>query len=152
MKDDTKYITVHIRMNDKEKNTIKKRADLAGKNFSEFIRMSAMGCEIREKADKEFSSTMKKQMRDFIRTLCEVERLLYNKDFIDERILNNDSVAYGDYKLLEQSLDYDITLEKNKNYNEMNIVDVINNITDFSSRIWQIHPFREGNTRTTALL
>ena len=22
---------------------------------------------------------------------------------------------------------------------------------DFSSRIWQIHPFREGNTRTTAL-
>lgn len=69
----------------------------------------------------------------------------------NERILNNDSVAYGDYKLLEQSLDYDITLEKNKNYNEMNIVDVINNITDFSSRIWQIHPFREGNTRTTAI-
>ena len=68
-----------------------------------------------------------------------------------ERILNNDSVAYGDYKLLEQSLDYDITLEKNKNYNEMNIVDVINNITDFTSRIWQIHPFREGNTRTTAI-
>ena len=68
-----------------------------------------------------------------------------------ERILNNDSVAYGDHKLLERSLDYDITLEKNKNYKEMNIVDVINNITDFSSRVWQIHPFREGNTRTTAL-
>jgi len=68
-----------------------------------------------------------------------------------ERILNNDSVAYGDHKLLERSLDYDITLEKNKNYKEMSIVDVINNITDFSSRIWQIHPFREGNTRTTAL-
>lgn len=62
-----------------------------------------------------------------------------------ERILNNDSVAYGDHKLLEQSLDYDITLEKNKNYKEMNIVDVINNITDFSSRIWQIHPFRDEN-------
>ena len=62
-----------------------------------------------------------------------------------ERILNNDSVAYGDHKLLEQSLDYDITLEKNKNYNEMNIVDVINNIIDFSSRIWQIHPFRDEN-------
>ena len=68
-----------------------------------------------------------------------------------ERILNNDSVAYGDCKLLEQSLDYDISLEKNKNYKEMNIVDVVNNITEFSSRIWQIHPFREGNTRTTAL-
>ena len=68
-----------------------------------------------------------------------------------ERILNNDSVAYGDYKLLEQSLNYDISLEKNKKNDEMNIVDVINNITNFSSSIWQIHPFGEGNTRTTAL-
>ena len=68
-----------------------------------------------------------------------------------ERILNNDSVVYGDYKLLEKSLNYDITIEKNKNYKQMNIVDVINNITDFSSRIWQIHPFREDNTRTVAL-
>ena len=68
-----------------------------------------------------------------------------------EKILNNDSVAYGDCKSLEQSLNYDIAIEKNKNYKKMNMVDVINNITDFSSRIWQVHPFREGNTRTTAL-
>lgn len=68
-----------------------------------------------------------------------------------ERILNNDSVAYGDCKLLEQSLNYDISLENNKNYDDMNMIDVINNITNFSSNIWQIHPFREGNTRTTAL-
>ena len=33
----------------------------------------------------------------------------------------------------------------------MNIVKVINDITKFSSNIWQVHPFREGNTRTTAL-
>ena len=68
-----------------------------------------------------------------------------------ERILNNDSVAYGDHKLLKQSLDYDISLEKSKDYGKMNIVNVINNITDFSSRIWQTHPFREGNTRTMAV-
>ena len=68
-----------------------------------------------------------------------------------EKILNNDSVAYGDYKTLEHSLEYDISLEKNKEYEDMNIVNVINNIADFTSRVWQIHPFREGNTRTTAL-
>ena len=50
-----------------------------------------------------------------------------------ERILNNDSVAYGDCRFLEQSLNYDISLEKMKNYKEMNMVDVINNITNFSS-------------------
>ena len=27
----------------------------------------------------------------------------------------------------------------------------IKNITDFTSSIWQVHPFREGNTRTTAV-
>ena len=68
-----------------------------------------------------------------------------------EKILNNDSVAYGDYKTLTESLEYDISLELNRNYSEMNMVEVINSITKFSSSIWQVHPFREGNTRTVAV-
>jgi len=68
-----------------------------------------------------------------------------------EKILNNDSVAYGDYKNLEESLVYDISLELEKDYKDMSIVEVIKNITEFSSKIWQVHPFREGNTRTTAV-
>ena len=68
-----------------------------------------------------------------------------------ELILNNDSALYGDCKTLKESLEYDISLERVKNDKEMNIVEVINNITDYSSRIWQTHPFREGNTRTTAI-
>ena len=71
--------------------------------------------------------------------------------FKHEIILNNDSVAYGDCKTLTESLEYDIRLEKEKNYKDMSIVDVIKNITDFSSSIWQVHPFREGNTRTITL-
>ena len=67
-----------------------------------------------------------------------------------EKILNNDSVAYGNFKTLNESLEYDISLEKEKNYKDMSIVEVIKNITDFTSNIWQVHPFREGNTRTTA--
>ena len=68
-----------------------------------------------------------------------------------EKILNNDSVAYGDCKTLAESLEYDISLEKEKDYKDMSIVEVIKNITDFTSNIWQVHPFREGNTRTTAV-
>lgn len=68
-----------------------------------------------------------------------------------ERILNDDSVAYGDYKSLNESLEYDIENEKELDYSKLGIRDVINNITSFSSRIWQVHPFREGNTRTTAV-
>ncbi len=68
-----------------------------------------------------------------------------------EKILNNDSVAYGESKRLNESLEYDIAKEKEKNYKDMSIVEVIKNITDFTSNIWQVHPFREGNTRTTAV-
>lgn len=68
-----------------------------------------------------------------------------------EKILNNDSVAYGDHNTLRESLEYDISLEKDKKYDEMNMVEVINNITKFTSSIWQVHPFREGNTRATAV-
>ena len=69
----------------------------------------------------------------------------------EEKILNNDSVLYGDYKTLKESLEYDISIEKKKDYKNMNIVEVIDSITKFTSNIWQSHPFREGNTRTTAL-
>ena len=68
-----------------------------------------------------------------------------------EIILNKDSVAYSNYIQIKDSLEYDITIEKNKNYKDMNIIDLINNIVKFTSSIWQIHPFREGNTRTTAV-
>lgn len=68
-----------------------------------------------------------------------------------EPILNRDTVRYGDFKTIISSLEYDISLENEKDYNAMNIVDVIYSITDFSSRIWQIHPFEEENTRSTAV-
>ena len=68
-----------------------------------------------------------------------------------EKILNNDSVSYGDYTSLKESLEYDIEIEKCKKYDEMNMVDVIKSISEFTSHIWQVHPFREGNTRTTAV-
>lgn len=75
-----------------------------------------------------------------------------DKDLIKkEPILNRDTVIYGNYELVDSSLEYDISLEKEKKYKEMNIVEVINSITDFSSRIWQVHPFKEGNTRATAV-
>ena len=59
-----------------------------------------------------------------------------------ERILNNDSVAYGDHKLLEQSLDYDITLEKNKNYK--NELKDINNNKEFAKAIWDTNDITEA--------
>jgi len=68
-----------------------------------------------------------------------------------EVILNGDSVAYGSFKTLSLSLEYDLSLEKDKDYKYMNINGVINNISYFTSNIWQVHPFMEGNTRAIAV-
>lgn len=69
----------------------------------------------------------------------------------NEEILNGDTVKYANYFALEDTLRYDLTEEKNKKYSLFSKSEIIENITDFTSRVWQVHPFMEGNTRTTAL-
>ena len=68
-----------------------------------------------------------------------------------EPILDGDTVRYQDYGLLEESLQYDFGEEKNADYLSMTSDDKIARIAQFTSRIWQVHPFLEGNTRTTAV-
>ncbi len=109
--------------------------------------------EILEKDNFELSVDYLKYIHKYLfQDIYEYAGNFRNIDFSKhEKILNNDSVAYGGYKTLKESLEYDIAIEKEKNYKDMNIVEVINNITKFSSSIWQVHPFGEGNTRTTAV-
>ncbi|QKF65544.1 Fic family protein [Campylobacter corcagiensis] len=68
-----------------------------------------------------------------------------------EEILDGRSVTYGDYEELSSYLSYDFNEEKKKNYALMSLNEQVKNISDFISKIWQIHPFAEGNTRTTAV-
>lgn len=49
------------------------------------------------------------------------------------------------------ALRYDIQQEKDFNYNGLNTDEIIDHIVDFVTLLWQNHPFREGNTRTTAV-
>lgn len=67
----------------------------------------------------------------------------------NEEILNGDSVIYTDYDMILKTIEYDFIEESKRNYKNISIDEFINNITKFSSDIWQVHPFMEGNTRTT---
>lgn len=69
----------------------------------------------------------------------------------DELILNGDTVDYQSYDLIEETLKYDFAEEKEIDYFMLNQVQLIDRIAEFTSRIWQVHPFQEGNTRTTAV-
>ena len=68
-----------------------------------------------------------------------------------EWVLRGDTVLYGRWQDLRMALDYDIEQEKHFDYKGLSMDDVILHLSRFISGIWQIHPFREGNTRTTAV-
>lgn len=70
----------------------------------------------------------------------------------NEVILNGDSVHYFSHMQIEQALDYDFNEEKKYDYSNLSLEDVAKHIATFTSRIWEVHPFGEGNTRTTAVL
>lgn len=68
-----------------------------------------------------------------------------------EEILNGKSLIYGNYQDLMEYLKYDFDEEKNINYTELSYEKQVECISKFTSAIWQVHPFAEGNTRTTAV-
>lgn len=68
-----------------------------------------------------------------------------------EWVLNGESVMYGGASELRATLEYDIQTESQYRYDDLSISEIIKHIARFISRLWQIHVFGEGNTRTTAV-
>ena len=68
-----------------------------------------------------------------------------------EWVIEGDSVNYLNWEDLRRALDWDIEQEKNFSYKGLTDDEKIEHIAKFISGIWQIHAFREGNTRTTAI-
>lgn len=70
---------------------------------------------------------------------------------VAKRNIEGDSVNYLNWEDLRRALDWDIEQEKNFQYKGLSDDEKIEHIAKFISGIWQIHAFREGNTRTTAI-
>ena len=68
-----------------------------------------------------------------------------------EWVLNGDSVMYGASFELRMALDYDFEREREFNYSDLSMDEIVRHLSSFVSRLWQIHAFGEGNTRTTAV-
>lgn len=58
---------------------------------------------------------------------------------------------YGAAFELKAALDYDFEQERHFSYKNLTLEETVKHITFFVSRLWQIHAFGEGNTRTTAV-
>lgn len=68
-----------------------------------------------------------------------------------EPILNGNTVTYADFNNIEEYFNYDFNEEKEFEYSKLTSDEMIKHIAKFTSSIWQVHPFGEGNTRTTAV-
>ncbi|WP_314292579.1 Fic family protein [Leptotrichia massiliensis] len=66
-----------------------------------------------------------------------------------EDILNGDSANYGNFRTIEEGLK-DIANELNiRKYEIDDTSDIVKLAVDCVKKIWDVHPFVEGNTRTT---
>ena len=68
-----------------------------------------------------------------------------------EWVLRGDTVLYVSAEDLHRAIEYDLEQEKNFSYKGLSLDEVVEHIAKFVSNLWQIHPFGEGNTRTTAV-
>ena len=68
-----------------------------------------------------------------------------------EWVLKGDAVQYTPSCVIRDSLDYDFNREKEFSYKGLSEDRFVEHFASFISGVWQIHPFREGNTRTVAL-
>lgn len=68
-----------------------------------------------------------------------------------EWVLNGDTVIYADWNSIRDTLDYDFATEKQFSYEGLSVEASVRHLAKFASNIWQIHPFCEGNTRSTAV-
>ena len=68
-----------------------------------------------------------------------------------EWVLNKDTVIYTGSNLIKETLEFDFKEEKNFDYSNLSKDEFIKHIARFIANLWQIHPFFEGNTRTTAV-
>ncbi|MDO4959645.1 MAG: Fic family protein [Prevotellaceae bacterium] len=69
----------------------------------------------------------------------------------NEWVLGGNTVYYASADTISDTLDYDMGQEREFKYEGVNVDDAIRHLTRFCANLWQIHPFCEGNTRTTAV-
>ena len=68
-----------------------------------------------------------------------------------EWVLEGDSVIYARWQELQMTLEYDLKQENQFVYSNLEKGQMVEHVARFVSGLWQIHPFREGNTRTIAI-
>ena len=65
--------------------------------------------------------------------------------------MRGDTVRYESGNMISDTLEYEFDTEKKFSYEGLTMPEMVKHISRFIANVWQIHPFGEGNTRTTAV-
>ncbi|MBQ7189980.1 MAG: Fic family protein [Kiritimatiellae bacterium] len=68
-----------------------------------------------------------------------------------EWVLDKDTVRYESADVIADTLEYEFSRQRNFSYKGLGVLETISHVARFLADVWQIHPFGEGNTRTTAV-
>lgn len=68
-----------------------------------------------------------------------------------EWVLEGDTVIYSPFQTIRDTLEYDFEQERKFSYKGLSLDEAIKHLCLFTANMWQVHPFCEGNTRTTAV-
>ena len=65
-----------------------------------------------------------------------------------ERVLGGDTVRYSDSNYIERDINKALKELNSIKWEELSIEETADKFAKIIAAIWQVHPFREGNTRT----
>ena len=96
--------------------------------------------------------------------LCEIHRFLFG-DIYDwagkyrliniekrERLLGGRSVWYSNDEAIPDDLEKAFTAISEKQWEQFSRGEFVHDLARLFPRVWQVHPFREGNTRTVVMM
>ena len=65
-----------------------------------------------------------------------------------EPILGEISIEYSEYKNIAKEIEYTINEMSKENWNDISVRKKAEKLSDYMARLWKIHPYRDGNTRS----
>lgn len=120
-----------------------KEADIVSTRIAELL-----GEKTFQFSPAEWKTIHKRLFKDIISNAGEYRTYNITKD---EWVLNGETVLYASAGSIRETLDYDFSQEKVFSYDGLTTNEIVRHLAKFTSGIWQIHPFCEGNTRSTAV-
>ena len=136
-------IESYYKNDEKKDNNRTKEADIVSSRISQLISENSFTFSLQQ-----ILSIHSYLFKDIYKFAGQIRNYNISKK---EWVLDEKTIVYGDFRNLKDTIEYDLSQEKNFDYSSLTKYEIISHLARFISNIWQVHLFGEGNTRTIAV-